>query len=416
MSDNPHRRLHPLVVVDRWPLPHLGGARQRLVAIIDAVAAVDAVFTIVVVAAPDPERAAQLRERYRDATIEHVEPVRRTRRAKRLHQVRGHVPADINIAATARRLAMWHHRAAWVVSCFPVPNRIVRQLRAHNPSGRRPPWFADLNDLDFVRLARQPLLADDTPPSPLRRRWRQWTIRSWTTYASDIGTTADMVAVCSDIDAAALRAIGCRAALVVPNGTHVPLPTGDNDAAQAATTVPSVHIVYVGQLTYPPNVAAAVRLVERILPIIRRTHPQARVTLVGRAGPAVRRLAGGNVVVTGVVTDVGPYLDDADVTVVALSDGGGTRIKILEAMAHRVPVVSTTVGAEGLDVDDRVHLLIRDVDAEIAAAAIAVATDPVVRTPLVDAAEALVNARYSWPTIVAQLTKRLTDLRRQADV
>jgi glycosyltransferase involved in cell wall biosynthesis len=120
-------------------------------------------------------------------------------------------------------------------------------------------------------------------------------------------------------------------------------------------------ILFVGSMDYHPNEDAALQLADAVLPCIRRTcQCPVQVLVVGNRPPASVLALGTRrcITVTGSVESVTPYYRQATVAVVPLRAGGGTRIKILEAAAHRVPVVSTPVGAEGLGVADGRELLI----------------------------------------------------------
>ena len=121
-------------------------------------------------------------------------------------------------------------------------------------------------------------------------------------------------------------------------------------------------LVFTGSMDWLPNEDAVSYFCREILPRIRTDEPEATFTVVGRAPtPAVRRLAAEHrITVTGRVDDVRPYVSDAAVYVVPLRIGGGTRLKIFEAMAMGKAVVSTTVGAEGLPVENGEHLLLAD--------------------------------------------------------
>jgi glycosyltransferase involved in cell wall biosynthesis len=106
-------------------------------------------------------------------------------------------------------------------------------------------------------------------------------------------------------------------------------------------------------MSYYPNVHAVLRLVRGILPLVRERVPHARVVVAGADPPAsICALAGEAVEITGRVADIRPCYAQAHALVVPLAIGGGTRVKVLEALAIGVPVVSTTVGCEGLDVND----------------------------------------------------------------
>jgi glycosyltransferase involved in cell wall biosynthesis len=115
-------------------------------------------------------------------------------------------------------------------------------------------------------------------------------------------------------------------------------------------------------MDWMPNQEGVAYFVEEIWPQVRVQHPRARFRIVGRnPSPQVESLAGREgVEVLGTVPDVRPYLDEATVVVTPLLVGGGTRIKIFEAMAMEKPVVSTSLAAEGLKVIDQQHILLAD--------------------------------------------------------
>jgi glycosyltransferase involved in cell wall biosynthesis len=203
----------------------------------------------------------------------------------------------------------------------------------------------------------------------------------------------DRVLVCSERDR---RRFGRSNVVVVPNGTCVPgtLPTRHGDGRT---------LMFCGLLSYAPNVDAVQFLVKAVFPHVRRAVPDARLVIVGRAPkPEIRALHDGtNVVIASDVPSVAEYYARADVAVVPLRFGGGTRIKILEAWAHGVPVVSTAVGCEGLDgVHDR-HLLVADRPEDFAARCVAVMRSRDLGDRLVMEAWRLVSQKYRWEDIGA---------------
>jgi glycosyltransferase involved in cell wall biosynthesis len=196
-------------------------------------------------------------------------------------------------------------------------------------------------------------------------------------------------------------AIGERHGLAVehlPNAVQLGAPS-PRPSRTGSREVPS--LLFVGNLTYPPNVEAADLLVRLILPAVRRRlGRRVRVTVVGPHDGQLDRLRGADVEVTGFVSDLGPLYASADAVVVPLRTGAGTRIKLLEAFAHGVPAVASSAAAAGLEVSDRRHLLLAD-DCDQAAAAIeAVLTDGELAARLVDEAAQLVRERYCIDAVV----------------
>jgi glycosyltransferase involved in cell wall biosynthesis len=194
---------------------------------------------------------------------------------------------------------------------------------------------------------------------------------------------------------------------VIPNGVDVSYWSAKEIAearCQTSQSDPKPTILFVGSMDYHSNIDA-VRWFSRVAwPEIARNHPDLEFTIVGRdPAPAVRALASDRIHVTGTVDDVRPFYASAVVAVVPLRSGSGTRLKILEAMAAGVPVVSTRMGAEGLEADHDVHLLLADTGPEIAAAVRHLASSAETRRRLSQSARALVCRIYDWAAIGSRL-------------
>jgi polysaccharide biosynthesis protein PslH len=161
-------------------------------------------------------------------------------------------------------------------------------------------------------------------------------------------------------------------------------------------------LVFIGSMDWLPNVDGARFFIERIYPRIRQQFPDCKVAFVGRRpDPALKQAAAAysNLIVTGTVDDVRPWLWGSAISIVPLRIGGGTRLKIFEAMAARVPVVSTTIGAEGLPLDRGRHLLIEDDPRSFADACVTLLREAARRDQLADAAWNLVAEDYSWEAV-----------------
>ncbi|QDU60976.1 Hyaluronan synthase [Planctomycetes bacterium Pan216] len=157
-------------------------------------------------------------------------------------------------------------------------------------------------------------------------------------------------------------------------------------------------VTFVGNLGYPPNHEAALRLVNGVFPAVREKHPDARLVIVG-AGPAqdlIDFADGDTIVVTGRVEDVRVYLANTSVICAPLQTGSGTKYKILEAMSAGVPVCCTPLAAEGLSIADGEHVLIRQTDGELAEAISQVITQPEESAAMARRARALIDASYTW--------------------
>jgi sugar transferase (PEP-CTERM/EpsH1 system associated) len=199
-----------------------------------------------------------------------------------------------------------------------------------------------------------------------------------------------------------------------PNATRNPVhvvPTGvDVQYFQSAPSAEaSREVVFTGSMDWLPNEDAMLYFCREVLPAIRAAEPAVRLSIVGRAPTLpVRRLADDvGIRVTGRVDDVRPFVRDAAVYVVPLRIGGGTRLKIFEAMAMGRAVVSTSVGAEGLPVTSGEHLAIADDPRAFADAVVDLIRNVARRREMERAARALVVECYDWRAVAGELERAL---------
>lgn len=162
-----------------------------------------------------------------------------------------------------------------------------------------------------------------------------------------------------------------------------------------------ITLLFVGSYWYEPNRVAAELLLDEIVPAVRaRSGAEVRLVLVGAApSPAMLASKDPGLMLAGRVPDVRPYLSLADAIVVPLRQGGGTRLKLLEAFAACRPVVATAKAAEGIDIRDGVHVLVRENAADIADAVVALRRQPDLGERLTCCAYQLVAERYSWSAL-----------------
>jgi glycosyltransferase involved in cell wall biosynthesis len=187
-------------------------------------------------------------------------------------------------------------------------------------------------------------------------------------------------------------------ATVVPNAVDTDFFT------PAAAPVDPDAIVFTGLMKYRPNVDAAIFFVRDILPRILAKRPTAVFYLVGgEAPPAVTRLASAHVVVTGSVDDVRPYVHRAAVFAVPLRMGSGTRLKVLEGLSMGKPMVSTSLGCEGIDLAHGKHLLIANEAETFADAVVELMANPEMAGRLGVEGRDLMLRRYRWETATEEL-------------
>lgn len=212
----------------------------------------------------------------------------------------------------------------------------------------------------------------------------------------------DKCIVVSAVDEASLRAVNPALNLVVvPNGV-------DTVLYNLLPEFPdSKEVLFIGKMDYPPNVDSVLFFYREIFPLIRSRVPQARLLVVGISPTSeVRALAADSAVeVTGYVEDVLPYYKRACLSVVPLRASGGTRLKILESMALGRPVVSTTIGCEGLAVVHGENILIADAPADFADQTIQLLRDNILRQRLVVNGRQLVETQYDWQIIARRIVR-----------
>lgn len=224
-----------------------------------------------------------------------------------------------------------------------------------------------------------------------RRRWALASEAEWRLAAK-----AHKVWVCSSRDAASLRALGeVQTPIdVVPN----PVPSWCLDHAHGSRSVSEIHALFVGHLGYAPNTVAVRRLVKRIFPGIRTAHPTAKLEICGRTPPKrLKKLLSGQPSITLVANpdSLAPSYERANVALIPLTEGGGTRLKILEAMALGVPVIATEKAVEGLDVVPGQTFLQAETDVDFVEACTRLTDQPALCKRLIDHGRAFALANHS---------------------
>jgi polysaccharide biosynthesis protein PslH len=220
-------------------------------------------------------------------------------------------------------------------------------------------------------------------------------------YEMDVCRRCDLVLTVSDEDKAAIQA--CDPSLA--NVECVPIGVDVEHYQPVEGTAASHNILSMGTMYWPPNVDSMLYFSREILPLIKGEIPDCTLTIAGqRPVEAIRALScDASISVTGYVEDDRAIANDCGAFVVPLRSGSGVRVKILNALAMGLPVVSTSIGAEGLDAVHGEHLLIADSPEEFAAAVAMVLNDSELAGRLSDNGRKLVCERYSWERVGAKL-------------
>ena len=231
--------------------------------------------------------------------------------------------------------------------------------------------------------------------NPLKRAflYDQWR-KTWR-YERSACQKFDLVIAVSAADEQQMREeYELRSTAAVATGVDI-----DYFSPSKSVTAEKHNIVFTGSMDWLPNEDAMQYFIREVLPLVRKEIPEVTLTVVGRnpyASLVELSKSDRSIVVTGRVDDVRPYMDRAAVYVVPIRIGGGTRLKIYEAMSMGKPVVSTTVGAEGLPVTNNRELVLADSATEFAAALIRLFRDREWAAELGGRAAQLVREKFGW--------------------
>jgi glycosyltransferase involved in cell wall biosynthesis len=221
--------------------------------------------------------------------------------------------------------------------------------------------------------------------------------RRFTRLQDRCAAAVGAVALCSELD---VRRSGLPNARCIANGY-----TLDHEPPAERPERPDPALLFVGLLSYEPNADAVRWFATDVFPRVRAQVPGARFRVVGRGGDALAAELAGRpgVELVGPVDDVRVELDAATATVVPIRFGAGTRLKVVEALANRLPLASTTIGCEGIEVQSGVHCLVADDAASLAAACVRLLTEADLRASLAEAGARLHHDRYRWSTIQSDM-------------
>lgn len=386
-----------LFILDKLPFPANTGDRLRIYNLVRRVAERHDVWLAVLADAPeDTSGLAHLAQFCRGIEV-----------AYRSHQSPwAHVPGVVAYALRGRPLELkFNYSTELMGKIGRLSARVnfdIVQIE-HSYMALYAEAFADRPNtkriLDFhnVELSQSDRIARVEPR--LEAKARAWLhgrmMRRWEpSYAEHF----DRCLTCSAVDRDLLLSANPRLRVsVAPNGVDAGAyqPLAQNSAGCS--------LIFVGTMSYAPSVDAMQYFCGEVLPRIRRQQ-DVDVWIVGKdPAPEVKKLAGNGVIVTGGVPDVVPYYRRCSVAVAPLRAGSGTRLKILEAMALGRPVVSTSIGCEGLDVVDGRDLLIADDATDFAAKTVRLLRDETLARDLASNGRRLVADRYDWGVVAGQL-------------
>jgi polysaccharide biosynthesis protein PslH len=285
---------------------------------------------------------------------------------------------------------------------------------AGHKAGRTPALIFDNHNCEYL-LQKRNALNDLRLP----RRWPAagYSLAQWQKlrrYETMILQAADATVAVSEADKQAMLALAPAAGItVVSNGIDLDIyrPAAGGDTFGAAVDAAQPKFVFTGKMDYRPNIDAALWFAEEVLPLVVAQEPNACLQLVGM-NPHARLdvlRADPHVAITGAVPDTRPYIAGAAVYVIPMRIGGGTRFKALEAMACGKAIVSTSLGVEGIPVQQGRELLLADTPTDFATAVLRLVADlrsgGALQQQLGKAARRFVEQHYGWETIIPHLNE-----------
>ncbi|MEM7222284.1 MAG: glycosyltransferase family 4 protein [Pseudomonadota bacterium] len=307
------------------------------------------------------------------------------------------LPLELRQAAVAAKGLDWPPGDFDYIFAFRLRLAPLALAAAARPGGRDAKLILDLDDIESRLEAGAQGLAGWLRQAKLARQERRMIARF------------DLTLVCSARDRALLeRALSGGSIAVAPN-IAPPIRAG----LPPRRSGPVPRLLFVGLLHYGPNVEGLIWFCQEVLPALRAALGRPfELAIVGRgAGPAVEALAEiPEVKLIGEVEETAPWYAEADLAIVPLQTGGGTRIKILEAFALRCPVVSTSAGAYGLEVSDRQELLMADRPDAFATACTEILGDPALVQGLTERARDRLGRDYSPPALLEHMRLALEAL------
>ena len=389
-----------ILFLSAWfPYPPDNGSKIRVYHLLRALAQRHEV-TLVAFAfgTAKPEAASELREICQRGVVLPVDPIQRSRRST-LHTFLSLIPTAASllpemqalvgeVAATTNYDTVIASTMTMSRYALALPERGTRILEEHNSLSR---WMYERFQAQGSALERL-------------RCWLSW--RKARSFEAHLYRHFDLVTMVSCEDHAVVSTVlqsePPRLA-IVPNGVDCRY---NHPHIHIAEPSPQ-QLIYNGALSYSANFDAMSFFLTKIYPLIKNGCPEVQLSITGSADgvdlgalpldPSIRLL--------GFLDDVRTAVAGAAVMVAPIREGGGSRLKILEAMALGTPVVATSKGAEGLEVVDGEHLLIADDPAAFAAATLRLLREPVLRARLATNARRLVEERYDWSHIGASFVE-----------
>ena len=377
MTDQPPTGPRVMVVTDFIPKPDNDGGSLRMANILALLADLGCQVTLVP-NRPEQEPASDL------ATAGHVARLKaagvRVLTAPQVRSVTEHLQQDGQ-----------DYDVVMLSGGVYIANSHFDSVRQHTPQAVI--WF-DTVDLTYLRLFRQAKVTGNRPTLREALRVKQREL--------ELASRSDRTLVVSDDEARLLQQDAPGARTHVVSNIH---QVHDSAAPFEARS----GLVFIGAFRHTPNLDALQFFSAQVMPLVRPALPGARLTIIGADPPGeVLALAAPDVIIAGHVPDLGPYYDACRLSVAPLRFGAGVKGKVLLSLGYGVPVVGTSVAAEGSYLEDGVNMRIADTPEGLARAIVEVYTQPALWQRLSENGLATIERRFSWAAARRQLQALLT--------
>jgi glycosyltransferase involved in cell wall biosynthesis len=313
--------------------------------------------------------------------------------------LRDHVPGMIQAIQRLVRsepFEVVHADQLWMAPYALAARAASRRHTPRSPDTALHPRLL-LDQHNAVHLIPKRLAGDES--HPLKERFLTREARLLAAYEADVCRDFDHVVWVTEEDRRAVEALPGSTGQPQPPSTVIPICADPTQTPPLARAANPHRITFLGGLHWPPNAQGVRWFADQVFPQVRAAVPEATLTVIGKDPPA--GLEGEGIEVTGYVTDLAPFLAETAVFIVPLHAGGGMRVKILDAWSWGLPVVSTTIGAEGIHVQNEKNLLLGDSAPAFAQAVTRVLMDPTLAQRLGQNGRQTVTDRYDWRVIYA---------------
>jgi len=235
--------------------------------------------------------------------------------------------------------------------------------------------------------------------NPLKRAFLKLEAKKLAAYETETCSQFDRVVWVSNADLEALRKSGRARPARLADGPVIPICVDPWAAGCPSPESRRFRITFLGGMHWPPNAEGVKWFLKEVWPRVTAASPDSVLTLIGRKPPRLAAFSPGKVEMVGFAPDVKRYVDETAVFVVPLHSGGGMRVKILDAWSWRLPIVSTTIGAEGLATHQGENILLADTPDEFAQATIEVLQNQALARKISEQGRATVENCYDWKKV-----------------